>query len=76
MNNHKKDIRCGYSLEGDSSEYLQYMLLWRTVENYPLIIIKYPPYLFHWLLSEIQSEIHCPRYTGKDHTTVITYVFL
>ena len=26
------------------------MFLWRTVQNYPLIIIKYPPYLFHCLL--------------------------
>ena len=22
--------------------------LWRNRQNYPLIIIKYPPYLFHW----------------------------
>ena len=32
---------------GDSNEYPQHMFLWRTGENYPLIIIKYPPYLFH-----------------------------
>ena len=25
------------------------MILWRTDENYPLIIIKYSPYLFHCL---------------------------
>ena len=24
-----------------------HMFLWRTVQNYPLIITKYPPYLFH-----------------------------
>ena len=38
-----------YSLEspwrGDSNEYQQHMFLWRTDENYPSIIIKYPPYL-------------------------------
>ena len=32
-------------------EYPQHMFLWRTDENYPLIIIKYPPYLFHWSIS-------------------------
>ena len=25
------------------------MFLWRTVENYPLIITKYPSYLFQYL---------------------------
>ena len=41
----------GYSLElpfrGDSNEYPENKFLWRTDENYPSIIIKYPPYLFH-----------------------------
>ena len=36
------------AIRGDSNEYAQHMFLWRTVENYPLIIIKYPPYLLHW----------------------------
>ena len=49
-----KNIRCGYSLEspwrGDSNEYPQHIFLWRNKENYPLIITKYPPYLFHWVL--------------------------
>ena len=31
----------------DSNEYPQHTFLWRTVQNYPLIIIKYPCYLFH-----------------------------
>ena len=30
-------------------------VLWRTVENYPLIIIKYPPYLFLNLFVQISS---------------------
>ena len=30
---------------GDSNEYPQHMFLWRIEENYPSIIIKYPPYL-------------------------------
>ena len=43
---------CGYSLEspphrGDSNEYPQQMFLLRTIENYPLIIINYPPHLFY-----------------------------
>ena len=40
-----KNICCGYSLEapwwGTSNEYPQYMFLWRTVENYPIIISEY-----------------------------------
>ena len=43
---------CGYSLElpqrGGSNEYPQHMFLWRNKQNYPLIITKYPPYLFYW----------------------------
>ena len=27
------------------------MFLWRTVENYRLIITKYPPYLFDWAIN-------------------------
>ena len=30
----------------DSNEYLQHMFLWRTDENYLLIIIKYPHLFF------------------------------
>ena len=29
--------------QGDSNEYPQHILLWRTKENYPLIITKYHP---------------------------------
>ena len=40
-----KNICCGYSLgascRGASNEYPQHMFLWRTRENYPIIIIKY-----------------------------------
>ena len=28
------------------------MLLWRTIENYLLIITRYPPYLFYWTQLE------------------------
>ena len=34
-------------MQGDSNEYPQHMFLQRNKQNYPLIIIKYPPYLFH-----------------------------
>ena len=54
---HKNIICCGYSLEtpcifcgprrGDSNENPQHVFLWRNKQNYPLIIPKYPPYLFH-----------------------------
>ena len=44
----------GYSLKspqrGDSNEYPQRMFLWRTEENYPSIIIQYPPYVFFWVM--------------------------
>ena len=47
-----ENIRCGYSLEsprrGDSNEYPQRTFLWSTVENYSLIIIRYPLYPFHY----------------------------
>ena len=51
-----KNICCGYSLEaprwGASNEYPQHMFLWRTRENYPIIIIKYSsltsPLCFPW----------------------------
>ena len=34
------------------------MFLWKNKQNYPLIITKYPPYLFHWSCraSSQQSE--------------------
>ena len=56
-----KNICCGYSLElprGDSNEYPQHMFLWR---NNPIIILKYPPYLFHWSMSVLlwlQEELN------------------
>ena len=33
--------------QGDSNEYQRHMFLWRNKQNYPLIITKYPPYLFY-----------------------------
>ena len=41
----EKNVCCGYWLEaphrGTSNEYPQHMFLWRTGENYPIIITKY-----------------------------------
>ena len=37
---------------GDSNGHPQHMFLWRTDENYPLIIIKYLPYLFFWICKD------------------------
>ena len=46
---------CGYSLESHwrciFNEYPQ-RVLWRNKQNYPLIITKYPPYLFHFLCAQ------------------------
>ena len=36
------------------NEYPQHMFLWRTGENYPSIIIKYPPYLVFCLFIKYQ----------------------
>ena len=36
-------------VRGDSNEYPQHMFLWRNKKKYPLIITKYPPYLFYCL---------------------------
>ena len=68
-----------YSLEsprqGDSNEYPQHMVLWRTDENYPSIIIKYPPYLFcvefdlsdHWSTwSLLRDSRSLRRDTGQE----------
>ena len=30
-----------------ADEYPQHMFFWRNKQNYPLIIMKYSPYLFH-----------------------------
>ena len=53
---------------GDSNEYPQHMFLWETTENYPLIIIKYPPYLFcctspqcPWLVMSYQASVNFNR---------------
>ena len=32
--------------------------LWRTIENYPLTIFKYPSYLFHWINSAVVTGAH------------------
>ena len=54
------NICCGYSLElprqGDSNEYPQHMFLWRNKQNCPLIITKYPPYLFLCLAYKAFSQ--------------------
>ena len=51
MCTHSIKTCCGHSLEspgrGDSNVYPQHMFLWRNKKKYPLIITKYPPYLFH-----------------------------
>ena len=46
---------CGYSLESHwrcvFNEYPQ-RVLWRNKQSYPLIVTKYPPYLFHFLCAQ------------------------
>ena len=32
------------------------MFFWRNKQNYPLIITKYPHYLFHWTLEKLQTK--------------------
>ena len=50
---------CGYSLESHCrcvfNEYPQ-RVLWRNKQNYPLIITKYPLYLFHFLCAQRRLE--------------------
>ena len=47
---------CGYSLKlpqrGNSNEYPQH-ILWRNQQTYPLLITKYPLYLFHCINPKI-----------------------
>ena len=55
-----KNISFGYSLEspcrGDYNEYPQYRFLLRNKQNNPLIITKYPPYLFLRDTDQIAPE--------------------
>ena len=55
----RKNICCGYSLElperGVSNELSQHMFLLRTGENYPLIITRYPLYLFHCTVTTVHD---------------------
>ena len=33
----------------------QHMFIWRNNKNYPYIVLKYPPYLFHWVYTVCHS---------------------
>ena len=62
-----KNIYCGH--RGDSNEYQQHMFLRRNNENYPKIVLKYPPYLFYWsviFFFLIVCIIVCKRLTWTD----------
>ena len=63
-----KNICCGYSLElprqGNSNEYPQHMFLWRNKQTCPLIITKYPSYLFFCQWGQIcgslsEASLYC-----------------
>ena len=43
---------CGYSLVMRFKWVPTTCVLWRNKPNYPLIISKYPPYLFHFLCAQ------------------------
>ena len=43
------------------------MFLWRTEENYPLIIIKYPPYLFLWIIIQTFALEHFRAHKANSH---------
>ena len=51
---------------GDSNEYPQRMFLRRNNENYLLIIIKYPPYLFFWLHDEFYTCVNNIKQVAQD----------
>ena len=66
----------------NSNEHPQYMFLQKPVENYSLIIIKYPPYLFQWFkwhachYYQWQNSIVllCPfRCLNKFNSTLFIY---
>ena len=50
---------------GDSNEYPQHMFLWRNKQTYPLIITKYPPYLFPG-----SAEMSTPKMSIPEMSTV------
>ena len=72
----KDDFRQSlYSLEspqrGDSNGYPQHMFLRRSKQNYPLIITKYPSYLFH-----CQNASLCLYISDISHVKDLTSVVL
>ena len=71
----QKNKCCGYSLESPwcseailmgTQYYPQHMFLWRTIENYPLIIAKYPPYLVLSRSMAKTYEIECASSEQSD----------
>ena len=42
------------------------MFLWRNNENYPLIILKYLLYLFHWVLKTEQEHDKANKMTHES----------
>ena len=66
---------CGSSLESPRryifNAYRQHKFLWTVKQNYPLIITKYPPYLFQflrtqrrlksaWAFTQSDQSLRCP----------------
>ena len=64
------NICSGYSLElprrSNSVEYSQHMFLWRTIENYLLIITKYLPFLFYCRIMGSARKVAF-KYMWMDH---------
>ena len=58
---HTSPLKRGYSLESphrsNSNEYPQHVFLWRTVGNYPVLIIKYSLFLFHCRRKDLWSAM-------------------
>ena len=70
---------CWIVCRGYSNKYPQHMFLWRTVQSYPLIIIKYPSYLFHWNLHPytcLARSTTLEHQKGSDPAMAITVMIL
>ena len=51
------------------------MFLWRKKQNYPLVITKYPPYLFHWLSTHIVvTEVNSFKKCIKNSISQYMYI--
>ena len=64
---------CRYSLESPHHEYPQHTFLWRNEQNYPLVISKYPPDLFHCFSLSVFQGHFCLQSPWISLSSVVSH---